>query len=307
MKRTKFLLLMFFAISIANISAKDRIMTVSSFNVRNDNSHDAAAGNGWVNRCPVIAQMIAFYDWDIIGTQECKVNQVEDLKKMLNPYNYDVIGRGRGANPTDDEYSAIFYKTDRYQLIDHGDFWLSETPDVPSKGWDAALNRICTWGYFKEKKTGFKFYAFNLHFDHIGVKARFESSKLLLQKIDEIAKDKPAFLTGDFNVDQTSESYAALVASGKIKDSFLEAKIKHATNGTFNDFKIDNVTSQRIDHVFVTYQFKPERYGVFTDLYWTDMSGQPVQSANFPKEATVQKAKPRLPSDHYPIAVSLKY
>ncbi|GAB1415374.1 endonuclease/exonuclease/phosphatase family protein [Paludibacter sp.] len=307
MKFFKIIFVGFFAFFFVSTNAKVRVMTVSSFNVRNDNQHDAAAGNGWANRCPVIAQMIAFYDWDIVGTQECKVNQVEDLKKALQPYNYDVIGRGRGTNPTDDEFSAIFYKSDRYQLIDHGDFWLSETPYIPSRGWDAALNRICTWGYFKEKKTGFKFYAFNLHFDHIGVKARLESSKLMLRKIDEIAKNKPAFLTGDFNVDQTSESYAELVSTDRIKDSFVNAKIVHATNGTFNDFHIDNVTTERIDHVFVTSQFIPIRYGVFTDLYWTNINGEPLKSSNFPKEVTIQKAKPRLPSDHYPIAVSLSY
>jgi endonuclease/exonuclease/phosphatase family metal-dependent hydrolase len=304
--------LLFFVLALVisfgcNSQNQHREMKVASYNIRNDNSGDAKVGNGWVNRCPVIVDMITFHDWDIVGTQECKVNQVADLRNALAEYNYDVIGRGRGANPTDDEFSAIFYKTDRYELLDHGDFWLSETPDVPSKGWDAVLNRICTWGHFKEKSSGFEFYAFNLHFDHVGVQARRESAGLVVQKIKDLAKGKPTVLTGDFNVDQHSESYDEFVASEILTDSYTIAPIKLANNGTFNDFSIKNTTSQRIDHIFVTSNFTVTRYGVLTDIYWTNASGVPVQPANFPKEVSVQEATPRLPSDHYPIVAGLKY
>ena len=280
-------------------------LKVSSFNVRNDNSWDAEAGNGWQRRCPVIANMILFHDLDIIGTQECKSNQVADLKNSLPDYDY--IGRGRGENPTDDEYSAIFYKTDKFELLDSDHFWLSETPDIPSKGWDAALNRICTWGKFKEKTTGFVFFAFNLHMDHIGVEARKQSSILVIQKIKEIAGEQPTFLTGDFNVDQHSEGYKVITTSGLLSDSYLSAPVVYASNGTFNGFKATNVTNQRIDHVFITGHFKPTRYGVLTDIYWSDVEENPAHSGDFPIETVFVDGTVRLPSDHYPVVLGLKY
>lgn len=120
------------------------------------------------------------------------------------------------------EHSAIFYRTDKFDVIEKGDFWLSETPDVPSKGWDAVLPRICSWGHFKCKDTGFEFLFFNLHMDHIGKKARVESAFLVQDKMKELGKGKelPAILTGDFNVDQTHQSYDAFVSKGVLCDSY---------------------------------------------------------------------------------------
>jgi len=304
MKKLNLLLAFFIVFGAA---AQNREMKVASFNVRNDNSSDATAGNGWGNRMPVIVNMILFHDFDIVGTQECKVNQVVDLRNTLSAYNYDVIGRGRGTSPTDDEFSAIFYKTDRYILLNHGDFWLSQTPNVPSIGWDAAMNRICTWGYFEEKTTGFKFYAFNLHNDHIGVTARLESAKLVLQKIRDISAGAPTMLTGDFNVDQNSEVHAIINSSDILEDCYNLSPIKLATNGSINLFELNIVTVQRIDHIFVTVDFTPVRYGILTDNYWTDANGTPSHPENFPAEVTVQQATPRLPSDHYPVVVGLRY
>lgn len=96
-------------------------------------------------------------------------------------------------------------------MLRHGNFWLNETPDVPKLGWDAACIRICSWGQFRQKATGFEFYYFNLHMDHVGVVARREAAKLVVKKIGEIAKDAPVVLTGDFNVDQTDEIYTILL------------------------------------------------------------------------------------------------
>jgi endonuclease/exonuclease/phosphatase family metal-dependent hydrolase len=290
---------------LCSFSIQAEGLKVSSFNVRNDNTGDADAGNGWQNRYPVIASMILFHDLDIIGTQECKSNQVTDLKGSLPGYDY--IGVGRDNGNRDGEYSAIFYKTGKFNLIEHGDFWLSETPDVPSKGWDAALNRICTWGKFEEKESGFIFFAFNLHLDHVGVNARKYSSELVVQKIREIAPEHPVFLTGDFNVDQNSEGYQILTTSCLLYDSFLLAPIVYATNGTFNGFKAANTTRQRIDHVFITQHFLPSRYGVLTDMYWTDANGEPSHSGDFPAETEFIEGTLRLPSDHYPVVVELQY
>ncbi len=296
-----------FVISCCLLNAQNRSIKVSSFNVRNDNQSDAQYGNGWKSRCPVIAGIILFNDLDIVGTQECKNNQVNDLKDALSNNNYSYIGRGRGANPKDDEYSAIFYKANKFKLINSGDFWLSETPNLPSIGWDAALNRICTWGQFEDRSTKFLFFAFNLHMDHIGVKARKNSSFLVIDKIKEIAKGKPVFLTGDFNVDQFSEGYKIITSSELLSDSYLLSPIVYDPNGTFNSFDVSNSTNQRIDHVFVSKQFHPKRYGVLTEIYWSDKTGQPTHPHDFPSETTVVKGIPRLPSDHYPVVVELGY
>lgn len=305
MRKLNILLLL--VISVCFLNAQERSIKVSTFNVRNDNQGDANHGNGWENRCPVIASIILFNDLDIIGTQECKSNQINDLKNSLSNYDYNYIGRGRGANPTDDEYSAIFYKADRFKLISSGNFWLSETPDIPSIGWDAALNRICTWGQFEDKSTRFRFFAFNLHMDHIGVTARKNSSLLVIDKIKEIAKGKPTFLTGDFNVDQFSEGYKIITSSDLLSDSYLLSPIVYDPNGTFNSFDISNTTNQRIDHVFVSKQFHPIRYGVLTEIYWSDKSNRPTHPRDFPSETTVVESIPRLPSDHYPVVVELSY
>ena len=146
---------------------------------------------------------------------------------------------------------------------------MSETPDVPSKGWDAVLPTICSWGHFKCKDTGFEFLFFNLHMDHIGKKARVESAYLVQDKMKELGKGKelPAILTGDFNVDQTHQSYDAFVSKGVLCDSYEKCDFRYATNGTFNDFDPDSFTESRIDHVFVSPVFKVKRYGVLTDTY----------------------------------------
>ncbi len=301
------LILIFAFLFFFGVFAQNGEMKVASFNMQSDYTDDLDIGNSWANRLELISTLIIFHDFDIMGTQECELNQVNDLKNALLEFEYDAIGRGGGTNPTDDEYSAIFYKTSRYKLLDNGDFWLSETPDEPSIGWDASTNRICTWGKFKELSTGFQFYAFNVHFDHIGETARGESAKLVLQKIAEIANDAPLILTGDFNVDQNSETYTLIDSSDILDDSYTLSPVKLATNGTVNLFGLNTVTTQRIDHVFISKDFKPTRYGILTDNYWTDADGISSHPENFPEEISVQQATPRLPSNHYPVVVGLRY
>lgn len=304
-RRSYLLLLIFLQIGLyaANAQSPGRVK-VSSYNLRYDNPGDVTRGNGWQNRRQVIAAMILFHDLDIVGTQECLHSQIVDLDSAL--VNYGYIGRGRDDRPDAGEHSAIFYKRDRYNLIDSGDFWLSETPEKPSRGWDAALNRICTWGCFEERATGFRFYLFNLHMDHIGVVARKESSKLVVEKIREIACNQPVCLTGDFNVDQQSEGYKVITSSGILSDAYHSAPIRYAMNGTFNAFHVDDLTAQRIDHVFVTSHFTPLRYGVLTDIYWTDGEGALFLPADRP-ELSRAKGVPRLSSDHFPVVVELQF
>lgn len=282
-------------------------MVVATFNIRNANGGDSINGNGWGQRCPYIAQLVQFHGFEIFGTQEGKYHQLQDLKAAMPGYDY--IGVGRDDGKQAGEFSAIFYKTERFEVLEHGDFWLSPETDHPNKGWDAALPRICTWGKFKEKNSGFEFIYFNLHMDHIGVQARSESAKLILQKVKEQPSHIPVILSGDFNVDQTNESYALLNNSGVMRDAYEMADLRYAPNGTFNGFHPDRMTTSRIDHIFLSDDFQVLKYGILTDTYRTPVeeSAEKEKNGNFPKEVSMQKYEARMPSDHFPVMIVVEF
>src|SRR5690606_14028040 len=219
------------ALLVAPLLSIGQKLNVASYNIRYANPDDAKRGDGWERRVPVIASQVHFFDFDLMGVQEALARQLEDLDKLL--IEYDRIGVGREDGKTGGEYSAIFYKKDRFRLLDHDTFWLSETPEKPSKGWDAALNRICTWGKFRDKESKKEFFYFNLHMDHRGQEAREKSTLLVLEKIREIAGKAPVFLSGDFNFGQSHPNYALIVNSGFLKDSYELAPVRLAPNGTF--------------------------------------------------------------------------
>lgn len=301
MVRLFFILLLF----VGTFSINATTFTIATYNIRNANKGDSIAGNGWGQRYPYIAQLIQFHGFDIFGTQEGKYHQLQDLKKAMPGYDY--IGVGRDDGKIGGEFSAIFYRTDKFEVLEHGDFWLSTETSYPNKGWDAALPRICTWGKFKEKKSGFVFLYFNLHMDHIGVQARAESAKLILQKVKEQPNHIPVVLSGDFNVDQYSESYNLLNTSGVLKDSYVIADFIYAPNGTFNSFYPDRKTDQRIDHIFLSDDFKVLKYGILTDSYRSPKNEkvESEQNSNFPKEAKMKKYDARMPSDHFPVMIEI--
>ncbi|QMU27878.1 endonuclease/exonuclease/phosphatase family protein [Adhaeribacter radiodurans] len=254
-------------------------LTVGTFNIRYDNPNDV--GNLWVDRAPVVASLLRFHDYDIFGTQEGLKNQLDDISKALP--SYERYGKGRDDGQEKGEHSAIFFKKDRFKLLKKGDFWLSQTPDKPSLGWDATCcNRICSWVYLQDGQTKKKFYFFNVHYDHQGVQARKESSKLILSKIKEIAGQEPVVLTGDFNGDHTSEWYQAVANSGLLFDTYKQVKNPYAVNASFNAFgkKLDG--NEIIDHVFTTKDFKAQKWGLLTDTYHG-----------------------KFPSDHFPVLVEL--
>lgn len=307
MKAKNLLLIAFSIILFCNCqSYRPTTINVASYNLRQANSGDSANGNGWGQRYPVIAQMVQFHDFDIFGTQECFLHQLQDMKKSLPGYDY--IGVGRDDGKEKGEHSAIFYRTDKFEVIEKGDFWLSETPDVPGKGWDAVLPRVCSWGHFKCKDTGFEFLFFNLHMDHVGKQARVESAFLVQKKMEELGANLPAILTGDFNVDQTHQSYDALVSKGVLCDAYEKADFRYATNGTFNSFDPNNFTESRIDHVFVSPVFHVKKYGVLTDTYRSEKEKkQKADVKDAPQEITVKAYQARTPSDHFPVKVVLEY
>ena len=290
---------------VSAITAQE--MLVGTYNICMKNDGDSLKGDCWGKRCQVICDQVNFMSPAIFGTQEVLHVQLQDLLHGL--HNYDYIGVARDDGKTKGEYAAIFYDKSRIRLLDHGDFWLNETPDRPALGWDAACIRICTWGKFKDLRSGKKFYFFNLHMDHVGRVARREAAHLVVSKIREIAEKRPVVLTGDFNVDQTDEIYRIFSESGILSDSYTMADIRFAENGTFNAFKPQLKTTSRIDHIFVSPSMKVDAYGVLTDSYWTpDPDSENTQKASdAPQEISFSTYTRRNPSDHYPVMVRIKW
>jgi Metal-dependent hydrolase len=302
----KFFAWLIITVCALTVSAQEAVINVASYNIRQYNKQDSINGNGWQVRCPILAQLIRFHEFDVFGTQEGFKHQLEDLKAALPGYDYTGVGREDGADAG--EHSAIFYRTDLFTLVDHGDFWLSETPEKPSIGWDAVLPRICSWARLRHNPTGKEFLFFNLHMDHIGKQARVKSALLVQQKMNEFGSELPTFLTGDFNVDQTHQSYTALTTSGKLKDSYCTAKLVYALNGTFNDYSTNDYSTSRIDHIFVSPNVKVDKYGVLTDTYRTPVDGAEArQPGSAPEEISLIPHVARTPSDHFPVMIRARF
>jgi len=282
MKKATFLLILLSCVLFAQAQS----LNIASYNIRNANPGDSINGNGWKERCLAICNIIDYYDFDIMGAQEVKFRQLNDILDNQKQYSY--LGVGRDDGKTQGEYAPIFYKKEKFEIIKSGNFWMAEDTSFPNKGWDAALPRICTYGKLKDKNTGYEFWVFNLHMDHVGEVARKESSKLIISKIKELCRKEAVILMGDFNFDQTGENYTILNSSGILKDSYEMAANPYAPNGTFNAFNIQTKTDSRIDHIFVSSAFTVKKYGILTEIYWND-------------------GEARLPSDHYPVCIKLKY
>ena len=280
-------------------------MRVGTYNIRYDNPGDERQGNGWKQRAPIIADLIKFHDFDLLGTEEGLHNQMEDLGKLLPDYACSAHGRDDGKQAG--EHIGIFYKKEMFDLLEDGCFWLSETPDQPSTGWDAALPRICGWAKLRRKADDKTLFVFGVHLDHRGKVARTESVKLMLTRIAQVAGDAPVFVLGDFNTDQQSENYRVLSESGRFTDAYECAALRYALNGTANKFDPNARTDSRIDHVFVSKGIVVKRYGVLTDSYRIPRTPNPeqTQSGNFPSEVKFQDFEARLPSDHFPVLIEV--
>src|SRR5690606_32554944 len=174
-KKIVFLIALFLAASLSS-----QKLRVATYNLRYDNPQDSL--DNWQYRKSTVAKLIQFHDFDIFGTQEGLKHQLDYLQEEMPGYAYIGVGRDDGKDAG--EYAAIFYKKELFELLDKGNFWLSEDTTKPNKGWDAVLPRICSWGKFKEKSSGLVFFFFNTHFDHVGTIARQESAKLILNKIN---------------------------------------------------------------------------------------------------------------------------
>ena len=238
-------------------------MNVMTFNIRCDKASDLQ--NNWQYRKDFAAKMIGFYNADIIGTQEVFKNQLDDLLQRLPGYNF--LGVGRIDGKEKGEHSAIFFKAQKYEVEKNGHFWLSQQPEEPgSLGWDAACERIVTWGIFIEKETGLRFAFFNTHFDHIGEMARKESAVLLKKRIIEIAGTLPVILTGDLNVPPEAEAVQTLLADGFIADARTISNFVYGPNWSFHDFgRTPLAERKRIDYIFVGEGIQVNKYACISE------------------------------------------
>ncbi|MBV7269403.1 endonuclease/exonuclease/phosphatase family protein [Winogradskyella luteola] len=251
---------------------------VMTYNIRLDTENDKE--NAWSHRKAFLSSQIRFLSPDVLGVQEALPNQIEDLNKALMDYKSFGEGRDGGSNG---EHSAIYYNSKTLKVDVYDTFWLSETPDTMSKGWDAALPRICTYGLFSSLSNGKKFWVFNTHFDHVGAKARKESVKLILKKIEDLNKNNhPVVLMGDLNVEPDSDVIKATKEA--LVDAKDIAKISFGNDGTFNGFRYNEPSNRRIDYILLSKSAMPkvEKYAVFTT------------AVDF-----------KFPSDHFPVFVEL--
>ncbi len=220
---------------------------VMTYNIKYDKVNDTV--NNWNDRKEAMVGQLKKYAPDFIGMQEVLLRQLEFLEESLPNYKY--IGVGRDDGKTKGEYSPIFYDSKKYELLQSSTFWLSKTPEKISVGWDAALERICTYGLFEDTKTKKRFWVFNTHFDHVGVKARKKSAKLIFKKIKQLNTNKlPVVLMGDFNL--LPEEHPIQAIQKKMNDGLLFTEIKNdGPIGTSNGFNISEPISKRIDYIFV--------------------------------------------------------
>lgn len=251
----------------SNSSSLTIQLNLMTFNVRYDNPSDSA--NNWKFRRDFAASMILKNRVDVMGTQEVLSNQLTDLLGAMPQYSY--VGVGRKDGKTAGEYSAVFYRKDRFQLLRSGTFWLSENPNaVGIKGWDAAIERIVTWAVLKDKATGKEFAFVNTHFDHIGQVARRESAKLLLAKVDEIANGMPVIVSGDLNSTPDSEVIKILTdanTDNHLTDSRSIAAEILGPSWTFHGFGTVPVESRTIiDYIFIKNKVSVQQVSVISEM-----------------------------------------
>lgn len=250
-----------------------------TFNIRLNIASDSS--NAWPHRTELVESMIRYHEADLIGVQEALENQMVDLKSMLP--DFGAHGVARDTNLQWGEYSAIFYRKSRFDLIEGSTFWLSESPEMASRGWDAALNRIVTWAKFRDRFTGKLFFHFNTHFDHKGVEARENSARLIMDKMAELNPDNlPVILSGDFNLTPTDSPYNILTTDNpekNLKDSFYESLASHhGPESTWSGFRFPGEADRRIDYIFTRNRVVVLKHATLSDSW----SG-------------------RYPSDHLPV------
>jgi endonuclease/exonuclease/phosphatase family metal-dependent hydrolase len=268
----------FCAAQLAFAAGASPEINIATYNLRLNTASDGP--NAWPHRVDAVKALIRYHEFDIVGTQEGLPEQIADLDAMPG---FAHVGVGRDDGKDAGEHSAIYYRTARFEVEKHGDYWLSETPDRPSKGWDAkCCNRIASWAKFHDRVSGRRFFVFNVHFDHQGEVARRESAKLMLRKMREIAGNDTVICIGDFN--STPETEQIQTMKTALRDAReVSAEPAYGPQGTFEDFKLDSKLPERIDYIFVGRGVEVLKYATLTD-----------------------SVEARFPSDHLPVAARVR-
>ena len=275
----KYILIILVALFQVNSFSQD--LNLMTYNIRLDVASDGE--NAWGNRKEVLVSQLKFYSADIFGVQEALPNQVNFINEKLT--NYSFVGEGRDGGNIG-EYSALYFNKNKITLVENGTFWLSETPNIVSKGWDAAFPRVCTYGLFKDTMSGNQFWVFNTHLDHMGAIARKKGLELILNKIEILnTANLPIVLMGDFNLEPNSDTISFLET--KMNDSYKTSiETPFGPEGTFNAFNYESKSTNRIDYIFVSNseEIKVQKYAVLNNSYQL-----------------------KFPSDHFPVFVQLSF
>lgn len=252
-----------------------------SFNIRYDAASDGE--NRWEIRRDKVVGLMRWHGAHFIGAQEALHHQMGYLSESLKGYGR--IGVGRDDGMKKGEYSCIFYDSSRYERMRDSTFWLSPTPDLISKGWDAAIRRICTYGLFRSRSTGRMLWVFNTHFDHIGDTARLESARLILRRIRDLDAGRgwPVVLMGDFNA-RPGQPPIDLLSSGMANARPASETPPYGPPDTWNAFRFDAAPDGWIDHIFISKGIRVTKYATLTDSY-----------------------DRKYPSDHFPVMAVLQW
>jgi endonuclease/exonuclease/phosphatase family metal-dependent hydrolase len=278
MKKYIILLFVLFAIGCTEQKQSQTFMT---YNLRYNNPDDGI--NRWDARKINVVGLINKYSPDVFGTQEGLNDQINYLDSALTDYSY--VGVGRDDGKQKGEYCAVFYKPAKFEVIKQATFWLSETPEEVSVGWDAVLERVCTYLLLENKQSGERFYVFNTHFDHIGEQARQNSSKLIYSKItDSNPENYPCILMGDLNL--TPETTAIQYLSEVLDETkSLAGENCSGPKGSFNGFEHTEPVTDRIDYIFISKgDGKVNQFKIIDD-----------------------QVEERYPSDHLPVFAEIKF
>ncbi|MFC4261637.1 endonuclease/exonuclease/phosphatase family protein [Ferruginibacter yonginensis] len=271
------LIIILFQLHITDVMAQN-VVKVMSYNIRLDVKSDGE--NWWEVRKNKVADLMNYYEADFIGAQEVQYHQLQYLQSQMPQYQYIGVGRDDGKN--EGEFSCIFYKAAQYKLLKQGTFWLSATPDSVSRGWDAACNRVCTFGLFQHKKSKQKLWVFNTHLDHVGTIARLNSVKLIADKINELTKKEnvQVLITGDFNSKPTEPPYQYFASS--FINTRNACKTPYGGADTWNSFAFDKLPNGCIDYIFMKQNAAVVKFATITDSY-----------------------EKKYPSDHFPVLATI--
>ena len=263
-------------------SANETAIRAMTYNIRLDIASDGA--NAWPQRKSLVAELVRFESPALLGLQEVLLHQKADLETALPAYAF--VGDARDDGKEKGEFSALAYRRDQFDLISSRTFWLSPTPSVPGKAWDAAFPRIATWALLSHRASGRRIAVLNTHFDHVGTQARANSAAIIAGWARErIAAGDAVIVMGDFNAPSSSPPMVLLAdpaRSGLRMARAISAEPPYGPPGTFTAFKIDANAPEPIDHILVSEPFDVRRYATVTQ-HWSG----------------------RLPSDHYPVVADL--